>query len=186
MPKIQFTTPGARPAGLAMKLLAITTAPLLLVGCAGEDDTAAQDRPTITQTITKAGPRPSEGADAGDSNGPGEQEGAEPSTQARASKKPEPKTSPKSKPTKGQCPYAEAGPNTRPGEIISMYCDGSWMHAGRMQTDHVWVERFDGAKWVEVDPDGISHSGMYRPCFSEPRLRSLGAPKAILDEVSIC
>lgn len=87
---------------------------------------------------------------------------------------------------KGECPYLEPNSNTRPGVIVSMYCDGRWMRAGRSGTDHLWVERYDGAEWVEVDADGMSTSGMQGPCFSDARLRGLGAPEKLIDMVTLC
>lgn len=162
--------------------LAALSLPLLLANCAGEASDSAADRPTVTQTITKAGSPPSESqGDASQEQNEGsgdEDKGAEPQKQ-RARPKPQ-------RVKKGECPYLEPNSNTRPGEIVSTYCDGRWMRAGRSSTDHLWVERFDGTEWVEVEADGVTTSGMHGPCFSDARLRSLGAPEKLIDMVTLC
>lgn len=164
----------ARRAGSCLAALSLS---LLLASCAGEASDSAADRPTVTQTITKAGPPPSESQGKG--NGSGDEEmDAEPQEE-RAWPKPQ-------RVKKGECPYLERNSNTRLGEIVSMYCDGRWMRAGRSSTDHLWVERFDGTEWVEVDADGVTTSGMQGPCFSDARLRSLGAPEKLIDMVTLC
>lgn len=169
----------ARRAGSCLAALSLS---LLLASCAGEDSDSAADRPTVTQTITKSGPPPS------DAQNDGAGEGNDASGDADERTKPQgDRATPKPQRVKrGECPYLESNSRARPGEIVSAYCDGRWMRAGRNGADHLWVERFDGAEWVEVDADGVSTSGMQGPCFSDTRLRSLGAPEELIDMVTLC
>lgn len=169
----------ARRAGSCLAALSLS---LLLASCAGEVSDSAADRPTVTQTITKAGPPPSDVQN----DGAGEENDASGDADERTEPQRERARPKPQRVKKGECPYLESNSNTRPGEIVSMYCDGRWMRAGRNGTDHVWVERFDGAEWGEVEADGVTTSGMQGPCFSDARLRRLGAPEKLIDMVTLC
>lgn len=90
----------------------------------------------------------------------------------------------------GNCPYpiVKQGEYSRDavGKVVATYCDGKWMKAGKYPSDSTWIEHFDGSQWNEVDSDGRTQSGLDAPCYSEAKLRKMGAPKGLIDQTTLC
>lgn len=91
----------------------------------------------------------------------------------------------------GECPYPVIDPHDpsksiATGSTISTFCDGEWLKAGKYQTDSMWIEHYDGSQWKEVSSDGRNQVGLDAPCYSAAKLRKMGAPEELIDQVLLC
>ena len=91
----------------------------------------------------------------------------------------------------GECPYPVIDPNdpsksVATGSTVSSFCDGEWLKAGKYQTDSMWLEHYDGSQWKEVSSDGRNRVGLDAPCYSESKLRRMGAPQELIAQTLLC
>lgn len=91
----------------------------------------------------------------------------------------------------GECPYPVIDPtdpstSVATGSTVSTFCDGEWLKAGKHQSDSMWLEHYDGSQWKEVSSDGRNRVGLDAPCYSESKLRRMGAPQELIDQTLLC
>lgn len=76
---------------------------------------------------------------------------------------------------------ATAGPAS---PVTVIYCDGEWAKAGRPQTDHSWILRWQNGGWTQVQPSGENATGF--PCYDKAALQQQGIPEELLAKTITC
>ena len=91
---------------------------------------------------------------------------------------PEPETQ-----SKGPCEWmpVEQG---HPGELVSMYCDGTHASIGTYASDHVEYLSWDGKDWVRFESSGTTYTGF--ACYDIAQAKRQGFPAEIIDRMIPC
>lgn len=192
---MNLTTHTTRTTRRIAALMFTALLPLALASCSDDSDdapdTVAED---TTASSAASESNEQEGQEDTESSGKPSETKKKPNPTLGSSvpKQPSEEASPTaSKPpqqAKGKCHWtkvenAVSGPGRN---VVSMYCDGFWAYVGTYQTDHTWIERFNGREWEEVAPDSERTSGMLGNCYTADYLRGLGAPEGLIEVGATC
>lgn len=86
-------------------------------------------------------------------------------------------------PATGPCDWkpSEQG---QPGELVSMYCDGTHASIGTYASDHVQYLSWDGTDWVSFEKSGTTYTGF--ACYDTDEAKRQGFPAQIIERMIEC
>ncbi|MDY6050371.1 MAG: hypothetical protein SPI77_07480 [Corynebacterium sp.] len=65
-----------------------------------------------------------------------------------------------------------------------MYCDGQWLHVGKLQTDRLGLFSWTGTQWSRYEHDGTTLTGF--GCYDRAGLVQAGAPEELIGDLLLC